>query len=329
MGTWGTGLYAGDFAADLRGAISAVARLPFEPDRLVDILCDYEPGAARESADPDHPTFWLVLADQFAKRGIVSPRVRDTTLSLIDSGADLAMMASRGMAPAGLRVRGRVLAELRERLIAPTSAKPRTVLKAPQPFLLEVGDVIVFPTSRGDVINPYFKSREAIPNWRHDGWGAFVVAERGRAFDFFAWYRPLVSWATTAKPDFAALITRQNWVLKRAGTLRRLHIQRMAFEAVGNLAIDAAKFHTLFPGRPSGVSDAVGDLSIANRLFLEVEDAPKPNYQPNRVIPTVHALGDIMAISRPMDPRDLRPGMTVDGGIGEGLFLARDGGGVR
>ena len=72
MGAWGTGLYSGDFAMDLRGTIRAVARLPFSADRLVDVLCDAEPGAARSSVDSDHTVFWLVVADQFAKRGIDS-----------------------------------------------------------------------------------------------------------------------------------------------------------------------------------------------------------------------------------------------------------------
>ena len=35
MGRWGTGLYSGDFAMDLRSTIRAVARLPFSADRLV------------------------------------------------------------------------------------------------------------------------------------------------------------------------------------------------------------------------------------------------------------------------------------------------------
>jgi hypothetical protein len=46
MGTWGVGLYAGDFAMDLRSTIGAVACLPFDSDRLVEILCESEPTAA-------------------------------------------------------------------------------------------------------------------------------------------------------------------------------------------------------------------------------------------------------------------------------------------
>jgi len=89
MGVWGSGLYSSDFAADLGAAIRAVSRLPFEAGRLVDILSSIEPGAANNDADEDHTTFWLVTADQFAKRGIACQRVRDKALQIIDSGGDL------------------------------------------------------------------------------------------------------------------------------------------------------------------------------------------------------------------------------------------------
>jgi hypothetical protein len=103
MGVWGSGLYSGDFAADLRAAIRAVSRLPFDADRLATILSCIEPTAANNIDDEDHTTFWLVLADQFARRGIVSKRVRDMTLQIIDSGSDLEMLAKLGMTPALLK----------------------------------------------------------------------------------------------------------------------------------------------------------------------------------------------------------------------------------
>ena len=85
MGIWGSGLYAGDFAADLRAAVGAVARLPFDGDRLVEILSEVEPDASRNPADEDHITFWLVVADQFARRGIVSPHAQARALAIIDT----------------------------------------------------------------------------------------------------------------------------------------------------------------------------------------------------------------------------------------------------
>src|SRR5438094_6004830 len=140
MGAWGTGLYSGDFAMDLRGTIRAVARLPFPADRLVDVLCDTEAGAAHNPNDPDHTVFWLVLADQFWKRGIECPRARDAALSIIEEGRDRAAMAALGMPAPDLRRRERALAELRSRLVSAPAPKPRTTLKQPQRYLMEVGD---------------------------------------------------------------------------------------------------------------------------------------------------------------------------------------------
>jgi hypothetical protein len=51
---------------DLRGCISAVTRLPFDPDRLLETICQSEPTSANDVADPDHTVFWLTVADQFA-----------------------------------------------------------------------------------------------------------------------------------------------------------------------------------------------------------------------------------------------------------------------
>ena len=70
MGVWGSGLYSGDFALDLRSTIGAVCRLPFDSDRLLEVLCESEPDAAFDGNNEDHTTFWLLVADQFARRGI-------------------------------------------------------------------------------------------------------------------------------------------------------------------------------------------------------------------------------------------------------------------
>jgi len=57
MGVWGDGLYSGDFAMDLRSTIGEVTRLPFDGDRLLQILCGIEPGAANDQKDTDHSIF--------------------------------------------------------------------------------------------------------------------------------------------------------------------------------------------------------------------------------------------------------------------------------
>ena len=105
MGAWGAGLYSSDMAADMRAVIKSALRLPFDEDRIVDILRDCERRAADDADDEDHTTFWLVLADQFEKRGVAHAPTRDKAIAIIDRGDDLDMMEKRGMKQADLRKR--------------------------------------------------------------------------------------------------------------------------------------------------------------------------------------------------------------------------------
>src|SRR3954471_15187170 len=105
MGVWAAGLYSGDFAADLRSAVRAVSRLPFDGARLTDILCETEADAATQPQNEDHTTFWLGVADQFPRRGIVCDRVLEKAIAIIDSGTDLALLTKLGMSAATLTKR--------------------------------------------------------------------------------------------------------------------------------------------------------------------------------------------------------------------------------
>lgn len=52
------------------------------------------------------------------------------------------------------------------------------------------------------------------PSWKQDGWSAMVIVDRGRAFDFLAWYRPLtISRATAHKPTLEELRGQVLWSL--------------------------------------------------------------------------------------------------------------------
>src|SRR6266436_5869493 len=156
MGAWGTGLYSGDFAADLRAAIAAVARLPLDEERLVDAICEAERSAATNPADEDHTIFWLVPADQFEKRGIFSRRVRDMALAIINDRRDAAAMQALGMKPADTRKRAGKLAELRARLLAqPEFSRPRKTITEPEPYVFQLFGVYAYPTSAGKPLNPY------------------------------------------------------------------------------------------------------------------------------------------------------------------------------
>ncbi len=287
MGVWGTGLYSGDFAMDLRGTISAVARLPFDGEKLVDILCETEPAAANNPNDEDHSIFWLIVADQFAKRAIVCDRARDKALAIIESGADIALQEKLGMDPPGLRKRRKMLEEVRARIAAPPlSGRPRAVLKKPQALLMDVGDVLVYPTFGGRCRNPYFTSRELdrmgtmAPSWTQNAWSAMVIVDCGRAFDFLSWYRPLtITMATVQKPTLVELRGEVLWRLARAGTCSAIHFKRMEFEKIGVLPVDNDKLRRALPNIWPGTRQAVEDISIANGLNV------RP-YVPAVLIPT-------------------------------------------
>src|SRR5205085_3961132 len=111
--------------------------------------------------------------------------------------------------PADVRKRRKLLEELRSRLVDPPPPRaPRKVLKNPQPLLMQTGDVIAYPTSAAHPANPYFPARRTFNGapWVSDGWGAAVIVDCGRAFDFLAWYRPLTATGVLSdKPVFTAL----------------------------------------------------------------------------------------------------------------------------
>lgn len=282
MGSWGTGLYSGDFAMDLRSTIRAVARLPFEADRLTEILCETQQSAAFNPDDEDHTTFWLVIADQFARRGIVSALARETALRIIDATDDLERQRTLGQTAAGLEKRRRTLAELRERLTTVPASKPRSTLAKPQSFLIDVGDVLIYPTCGGKCCNPYvahpnqlkiYGPRGGEP-WRQDGWGAMVVVDRGRAYAFFTWYRPLVVDRVFTDAPELEVLGQAGWRLESPGTCSATHFKRMRLQNVGRVAIDPSRVHHVFGEWRSGDSAAVNDISIANRMTISSVRGP-------------------------------------------------------
>jgi hypothetical protein len=307
MGFWGTALYSGDFAMDLRATISAVARLPFDTDHLIDILCETEPGAANNPTDDEHTTFWLVLADQFAKRGIVSERVREKALEIIRTDDDLATLTKLGMKPPEIRKRRQMLEQLRERIVSAPIDKRRTILNKPQPLLMETGDVVVYPTCSGKCINPYFASKEQDRQytkdgprpWTQDGWAAAVIIDCGRAFDFLAWYRALtIVEARSEKPSLESLRGEVLWKLEIPGTCSPSHFKKMELQKIGTFPLDAERRRSVFPNLRPGISAAVSDISIANRLNVFSETPawtiPQPSGTPKGRTPTIIGIEQLL-----------------------------------
>jgi hypothetical protein len=270
MGAWGIGLYSSDFALDLRESVKAIARLPFAPDELLDCLCTTERSAASDPGDPDHTVFWLTVTDQFAKRGIYCERARDRALAIIADGSDLAVMAALGMDDKSLVKRRKMLEVLCGRITGRVETKKsRHVLKRPQKLLLTVGEVLIYPTCRGEPINPHAVGKKWawVEAWRQDGWGAFSVAERGLMFDFLAWYRPLViTEPLPSEPILHDLLQPRMWLLRNPGTLTASHYRNMSLKLVGCVPIDPKRLATAFPDRMSAASCVACDISLANNI---------------------------------------------------------------
>ena len=271
MGAWGKGLYSGDFALDLKTKISAVCRLPLDDGPLVDAICQSESSAASDPGDEDHTIFWLVLADQFEKRRIFSKRVRETALTIIDSGKDAAMMQALGMPPADIRKRADKLAELRARLLAqPEVSGERDTIKAPQPYVFEIYGVYAYPTRSGAPINPYMPAKRFDrAAWHPDGRGLILVVDRGRAFGYLAWYTAVRAVEVVlAVPDRETLVRNIRWVVPFYGTCNPAHFRKMELSEVGVFRLDPTRVGHFFPHLAQGTSRAVNGVSIVDRMKI-------------------------------------------------------------
>ena len=225
MGTWGPGLYSNDIAKDLKSTITAVARLPFNTDDLVDIVASSFPEAANDSDDDDYTTFWLVLADQFHRKGIAHPDLFNRAMDIVDSGKDLNAPSVTEMGAADQRKREKALNKLRNQLTQPAPPKTRKTLSKPQPLILKIGDVVTFPiVDTGGCFNPYFTKT----SWTRADWGAAAIIGNGLAFGYLAHYTPVV---INRRLDVSAQPTLQSLTAHEGGDWR---VRGLALKLISN-----------------------------------------------------------------------------------------------
>ncbi|WNB84344.1 hypothetical protein [Cellulomonas sp. ATA003] len=266
MGADGPGLYSDDFAADLRATVGSVCRLPLSPAEILATLIELEPSATMPD-DEEYSTFWLVVADQLHRRGIQSAAT-DRAIEVIDDGTNLAVLESLEMSEADLRKRAKILQNLRLRLVKPPPAKRRTVLTAPQPLLLNVGEVYAFPADRqGNCRNPYFPDDSGFVT---EGWGSFVVVASGHALGYLAWYAIAVGpGRLRRRPDLDEAVAELEGAPYGLGTLTRQHMRRMQLEKLGVVVPPA-----MFEPAQEDVMETVGaDISLSNALSLWLQPA--------------------------------------------------------
>jgi hypothetical protein len=236
MGVWGAGLYAGDFAQDLKSAATLLLRLPRTPDEILAELVALHPEEANAPTHEEHSTFWLVVADQMEKKGALAASARERALDIIRSRADAATMADLGLSGADLKRRAQALDRLAAQLEAPTQRK-RSTLKKPPPMAFATGEIILAPTRGGQARNPYMPPSHYPADWVADGWFVAVILHAERLFEFFPWYGALVSARQqTEKPtrenvDDVALAYVWNIAVCSAGQAQRFHLERLGVVA--------------------------------------------------------------------------------------------------
>jgi hypothetical protein len=229
----------------------------------------------------------------------------------MNTDRDLLTQERLGMKASGLSQRRKMLDELRSRVLAPPPAKTRKMLSRPQPFLVSVGDLLLYPTCGGRNINPYFPSKEMDKHstkegpkpWVQDGWGAMLIVDSGRAFDYLVWYRALtLAEATQQKPAVETLCDNALWRLSSPGTCSQRHYVKLELEKIATLPVNPAKFAAVFPGLRPGISAAVGDISISNSMsaapsvhWAAIPDPGKPR---RGLAPTMRGIEHILQTER-------------------------------
>jgi hypothetical protein len=193
VGTWGVGVYGSDTARDLRDDLKRVVRAPWGADEIRTWVAD-KYLALEDPADSDHTDVALVLADQFWSYGIAHGETFRRAFEIVSSGVDLECKRALGMGEKDLARRASVLSELAVKWARPNE-KPmsRRVLAKPQPFVFEVGDCFVYPSSDGKPRNPYVSAKQEARfygtyPWKQNGWGSAIVLSRSHRYGVFARY---------------------------------------------------------------------------------------------------------------------------------------------
>jgi hypothetical protein len=257
MGSWGPGLYQDDEALDLKGSIALLSRMPADGERILEILLADYPSSVELTADGG-PTFWLVVADQFERKGIRCASVFDRAIDAIENGHDIRDLRAREMNEKDLRKRQRVLDELRQRFVNPRPARTAPSSRLPPPVVLP-GEVYTFPTMNGAGINPWSPAKALYPlncdpnsnRWEQRGWGAFLILQTGRSFDWFPWcYYVRLSVPTDREASLGDAQSARALFQKfiSVGVPRSGHLKRMAARRLGQLSLDPTKVAEVIAG---------------------------------------------------------------------------------
>ncbi|WP_131282490.1 hypothetical protein [Blastopirellula marina] len=269
-------------ARDLKPMVRAIAKIPVEPARVVELACEMYPEASLDPNDEGHTTFWLVLADQLYNWRVDAREAFERAIAIVDSGVDIQLPLHQEMGPADVRKREKSLQKLREKLVQPIDGVRKT-LAAPEKLTMELGDIIVFPLAKGMIVvpgkdamgtlNPYW-SRALTARFgkqEQQDWGAAVLVKCELIFGFLASYCPIIldrRLYLDEKPTREMLLAHQGWDLTMPGTCSSAHFKRLQIEKVGRIKIDPDVIEQKFPSMYGLRNAAVKDISICESLYI-------------------------------------------------------------
>lgn len=260
MGAWGSGLYSNDDAADFVDLVRAVLKLPKPVDELVALL-----NTAAEDDLADQTSFYLILADQFEKKGVKHSSIFTKAVSILEKGTDIEELRNAEVDDQGLKSRAKSDLKLLTRLKNPRSEKPRKTLTKPQKAVVAPGDYVCFPTQQGNGPNPYFP--QEAEGFAQDGWGLVQIHDVGWEFEYLNWVKvfPLV-WHHEWRPKLEDAIASPPLSNLGYGTLPAAHFKRMQMQIIGN---DAPRADASPPGEHDCTARfvALNDRSISNLLL--------------------------------------------------------------
>jgi hypothetical protein len=308
MGSWGYALYSNDVAADLRTAMTKLSLLPFDETKLFDCIVALEPDVSKNPEHEDYTTFWLVVADQLAKKRIFNLRAMEIALGIIESGKDLRNFKQLGASTTGLQKRSKVLSTLGVRLNAqPKEFKSRVVDSKPEEFLLDLGNVYAYPTCNGAPINPYLSAQNLNgQKLQPNGIGLLLVTNRGRAFEYFAWYQVCTVIVPLDRlPEEETLLKKLKWQYAGNGCCSNQHFRKIKLECIAHFKPLVDNLDTYFPQRVDGDQTAIADISIANCMTIYPEQVRHVSVEKSGRVraavipepPTIHQLCELSKLN--------------------------------
>ncbi len=148
MGAWGVGITSNDAAQDFKMEYQ-VAFSYYDVETALAKIDAYVRSNGYDESDEDNwCDYYYSLANFMWKKGILTDKVRDTAVNMIDTGFGLEIWANDG--DKTLIKRKKALADFREMLLSPQCAKKKIKVDLHLNSIFDIGDYIAFQLKTKD-----------------------------------------------------------------------------------------------------------------------------------------------------------------------------------